>query len=70
MSGPCRHSLEFVFVVTETQGGWSVEGDRRPLGFFDSREQALHLALGMAKVLRTVGQRTAVWVQSPGFKPR
>ncbi len=66
---PCRHDFEFTFLVTETRGGWRVTGDERPLGLFDSREQAMDLALGMAQVLRRVGKPTVVWVETPSFRP-
>lgn len=53
-----------VFVVSEIDGGWVVNGASR-LGPFLSRERAMDLAEGMAGALRTRGVDAEVKLEAP-----
>jgi len=53
----------FTFVVEVIEGGWMVLGAPAPMGPYNSKEQAVHLAEGMATAMRLMGDEVVVRVK-------
>ncbi|HZZ67312.1 MAG TPA: hypothetical protein VFE18_03985 [Phenylobacterium sp.] len=53
----------FEFVVEYVESGWMILNSPEPLGPFITKEQAVHLAEGMATVMRQMGDEVIVRVR-------
>ena len=53
----------FTFVIEFIEGGWMVLGALAPMGPYHSKEQAVHLAEGMAAAMRLMGDEVVVRVK-------